>query len=65
MEGDAPTVDAYVAGLPDERREAISAVREAVNANLAEDFEEMEAIGDAIAQTSVERHIAAYERSRG
>jgi len=32
MEGDAATVDAYVAGLPDERREAISAVREAVNA---------------------------------
>ena len=40
-------------------------MREAVNANLAEGFEEMEAIGNAIAQTSVERHIAAYERSRG
>jgi len=25
----------------------------------------LEAIGDAIAQTSVQRHIAAYERSRG
>ena len=88
MEGDVATVDAYVAGLPDERREAISAVREAVNVNLAESFEEMmlygcpagscrssatrtparvslEAIGHAIAQASVERHIAAYERSRG
>ncbi|MDQ5975002.1 MAG: hypothetical protein QG661_2211, partial [Actinomycetota bacterium] len=34
MRSDAATVDDYLAGLPDERREAISAVRAVVRDNL-------------------------------
>lgn len=146
MKSEATTVEDYLATLPAERRDALSQVRDVVNANLADGFEErmlygmvswvvplerypqtyngqplaiaslasqknhmalylncayadeglhdrfvqaweatgrkldmgkscvrfrrtedvaLSAIGDAIAQTTVERHIAAYERSRG
>jgi len=146
VRSDAATVEDYLAALGAERRDAIAQVRDAVNANLAEGFEEqmlygmvswvvplerypdtyngapltiaslasqknhmalylncayadeglherfadawqatgrkldmgkscvrfrriedvaLSAVGDAIAQTTVERHIAAYERSRG
>lgn len=146
MKSEASTVQAYLDELPDDRRDAISRVREVVNANLGEGFEEvvlygmiswvvplerypetyngeplaiaslanqkrhmalylncayvdeglhdrfveqwarsglkldmgkscvrfrdlehiaLDAVGDAITQTSVERHIAAYERGRG
>ena len=146
MKSDAASVDAYLAQLPEDRREALARVREVVNANLGEGLEEvmlygmiswvvplerypdtyngeplaiaslasqkrhmalylncaysdeglrdrfvqawaesglkldmgkscvrfhrlsdvaLDAVGDAIAQTSVERHIAAYERRRG
>lgn len=36
MQSAAITVDEYLASLPDDRREAISAVRDVVNANLEE-----------------------------
>jgi len=65
MEGDAATVDAYVAGLPDERREAISAVREAVNANLAEGFEEMMLYGMPSWVVALERYPDTYTRVAG
>ena len=41
MKSDATTVEAYLAELPDDRRGAICAVRDVVNANLAEGFAEV------------------------
>ena len=38
--GKPTTVEAYLAGLPEDRREAIEAIREVVLANLDEPFEE-------------------------
>ena len=40
MKSDAPTVDAYVASLPDDRRAAIAAVRAVIVENLAPGFDE-------------------------
>jgi hypothetical protein len=40
MPSDATTVDQYLADLPDDRREAISAVRDVIVANLPEGYEE-------------------------
>jgi len=40
MGSDASTVDEYLAALPDDRREALEAVREVVLANLPEGYEE-------------------------
>jgi len=40
MQSKATTVDEYLAELPEDRREAISAVRETILRNLAEGFEE-------------------------
>lgn len=34
------TVEAYLASLPEDRREAVQAIREVINANIAADFEE-------------------------
>jgi hypothetical protein len=45
MHSDAPTVDAYIASLPDDRREAITAVRRTVTENLPEGFVESMAHG--------------------
>jgi hypothetical protein len=45
MQSDAASVEEYLAGLPDERRTAISAVRDAVNANLPEGYVETMAFG--------------------
>ena len=41
----ASTVDEYLASHPDDRREAISAVRDVVNANLPEGYVESEGFG--------------------
>lgn len=40
MKSDATTPEEYLAALPEERREALSAVREVILANLPEGFEE-------------------------
>jgi uncharacterized protein YdhG (YjbR/CyaY superfamily) len=40
MRSDAVNVEEYLAGLPDDRREAITRVREAILANLPEGYEE-------------------------
>jgi hypothetical protein len=40
MQSPATTVAEYLAGLPEERREAIAAVRETILGNLGEGFEE-------------------------
>ena len=41
MRSAAPTVDAYLAALPEERREALQAVRAVILANLDPDLEEV------------------------
>jgi hypothetical protein len=45
MQSDAGTVEEYLASLPEDRREAISAVRDVVNANLPEGYREQMAFG--------------------
>ena len=45
MHSDAPTVEDYLAELPPERRDAIEAVRDVVNANLPDGYRESMAFG--------------------
>jgi hypothetical protein len=45
MRSDATLVEEYLDDLPDDRREAISAVRDAVNEHLPEGYEEVVAYG--------------------
>lgn len=45
MQSAAPTVDAYLASLPEDRRKALQAVREVILANLDPGFEEGMAYG--------------------
>lgn len=45
MQSDAASVEEYLAGLPDDRRTAISAVRDVVNAHLPEGYVESMAFG--------------------
>jgi hypothetical protein len=45
MQSDAASVEDYLAGLPDDRRTAISAVRDVVNAHLPEGYVETMAFG--------------------
>lgn len=45
MQSDAASVEEYLAGLPDDRRTAISAVRDAVNANLPAGYVETMTFG--------------------
>ena len=40
MHSDAPSVEDYLAGLPDDRRTAVGAVRDAVNAHLPDGYVE-------------------------
>jgi hypothetical protein len=40
MKSDAATVEEYLAGLPEDRRAAVAAVRDAVNANLPDGYVE-------------------------
>jgi len=40
VQSDATTVEDYLASLPADRHEAVSAVRDTANANLADGFEE-------------------------
>ncbi|MYD35747.1 MAG: DUF1801 domain-containing protein [Dehalococcoidia bacterium] len=45
VKSDAATVDEYLAGLPEDRREAMQAVRQVVLANLPDGYEECMAYG--------------------
>ena len=45
MQSDAVTVDDYLDSLPEDRREAVAAVRDVVNANLPDGYEETMAFG--------------------
>ncbi len=45
VKSDAATVEEYLAGLPEERREAMQAVRQVVLANLPDGYEECMAYG--------------------
>jgi uncharacterized protein YdhG (YjbR/CyaY superfamily) len=45
MQSDAATVDDYLASLPEDRREAVAAVRDVVNANLPDGYEEAMSFG--------------------
>jgi len=56
MRSDAPTVDAYLEQLPDDRRDAIAAVRSTILEHLPEGFEE------GMQQDDL---IAAHERAHG
>jgi uncharacterized protein YdhG (YjbR/CyaY superfamily) len=40
MRSDAPTVDAYLSSLPDDRRDAIATVRQTILGNLPQGYEE-------------------------
>lgn len=45
MQSDAPTVQEYLASLPEDRRETVSAVRDVINANLPDGYEESMSFG--------------------
>jgi len=76
VRSNATTVEDYLAELPEDRRAAVSAVREVVNANLPEGYEEtmewvrtleevpLDVIGEAVARVPVAEFVALYESSR-
>ena len=45
MKSDAATVEEYLAGLPEDRRETVAAVRDVVNANLPDGYVETMTFG--------------------
>ena len=45
MSSDAKTVDEYIAGLPDDRKDAVSRLRDVINANIPEGFSEQMSYG--------------------
>lgn len=45
MTSDAKTVDEYIAGLPDDRKDAVSRLRDVINANIPEGFSEQMSYG--------------------
>ena len=63
MKSAAVTVDAYLAGLPDDRREAIAAVREVVLHHLPEGFEEVMQYGMISYVVPLERFPDTYNGS--
>lgn len=60
MKSDATTVEAYLAALPDDRREVIEAVRETVLAHLPEGFEETMQYGMVSYVVPLERYPDTY-----
>ena len=60
MRSDATTVEEYIAELPDERAEAIRAVREAILANLPGGFEEAMNWGMITYQVPLETYPDTY-----
>ena len=60
MESEAPTVEAYLAELPDDRRAALAAVRRAILANLPAGFEEGMQYGMIGYYVPLERYPETY-----
>lgn len=60
MRSDATTVEEYIAELPDERAEAIRAVREAILSNLPSGFEEAMNWGMITYQVPLETYQDTY-----
>ena len=60
MRSDATTVEDYLADLPDERLEAIEAVREVILANLPEGYEEAMNWGMISYQVPLDRYPDTY-----
>jgi hypothetical protein len=63
MQSDAVTVESYLAGLPDDRREAIAAVRDVVLQHLPEGFEEVMQYGMISYVVPLERFPDTYNGS--
>jgi hypothetical protein len=63
MQSDAVTVESYLAGLPDDRREAIAAVRDVVLRHLPEGFEEVMQYGMISYVVPLERFPDTYNGS--
>lgn len=62
MQSSAATVDQYIAELPDERRQAITAVRNVILENLPEGFEEDMNWGMITYQVPLRRHPNTYNK---
>ncbi len=60
MRSEATTVDEYLAELPDDRREAIQTVREAILANLPDGYEEAMNWGMITYQVPLETYPDTY-----
>ena len=60
VKSDAQTVDGYLAGLPDDRREAIEAVRKVILENLPEGYEECMDFGMITYVIPLERYPDTY-----
>jgi len=60
MHSDAPTVDAYVASLPDDRREAIAEVRRTIAENMPAGYEESMAHGMIAWSVPLDVYPATY-----
>lgn len=60
MQYDAKTPDGYIAGLPDDRKEAISALRKVINDNLPKGFEEAVGYGHIGWVVPYETYPAGY-----
>ena len=60
MQSDAATVEDYLASLPEDRRAAVSAVRDTVNANLDDGFEEGMEYGMVTWGIPLERYPKTY-----
>jgi uncharacterized protein YdhG (YjbR/CyaY superfamily) len=62
MRSDATTVDEYLANLPDDRRRAISEVREVILTNLPEGYEEAMNWGMISYQVPLETYPDTYNK---
>ncbi|HEX4976875.1 MAG TPA: DUF1801 domain-containing protein [Nocardioides sp.] len=60
MHSDAPTVEDYLAALPAGRREALTAIRDTVNANLDDGFAEGMEYGMVTWGVPLERYPTTY-----
>ena len=60
MKSDASTVSEYLEGLPSDRREAVSVVREVILANLPDGYEEMMDFGMIAYAVPLDRYPDTY-----
>lgn len=60
MQSDATTVTAYLAGLPDDRRAALEAIRQTILANLPDGYEETMNWGMIVYQVPLARYPDTY-----